>query len=529
MATLHTSEKTHQAVLPQRPALESASADNPGVGTKRGADARRSRRATGVQHGRGETAKRLTFSSQRHPSKADEPAETEKARKGQLAAPKSVAGRVFVLDLNGTPLHPCHPARARRLLARGRAVVVRHTPFAIRLKDYEATGSTVAPLRVKIDPGSKYTGICLVREDGDGATRGIFSIQLCHRGQQIHERLIQRAAYRRRRRSKNLRYRAPRFENRARRGGWLPPSVQHRVDSTLAAVKLLTHLAPVDAASLELVRFDLQRLENPEIAGVEYQQGTLFGYEVREYLLEKFFNACAYCGAKDVPLNIDHVRPRARGGSDRISNLAIACVSCNEKKDARPLEEFLAHDQARLKTVLAQLKRPLRDAAAVNASRFAILGALRSLGLEVACSSGGRTKWNRTNVGLAKTHTLDALCVGEVGTVASVVTQVAVAKATGRGAYARTRPDKYGFLRTRLPRQKSFFGFQTGDLVRAVVPKGKNSGVHIGRVAVRASGRFNIATSAGVVQGVHYRHYTLLQRGDGRGWSTQREGALDAA
>ncbi|MHB1973816.1 MAG: RNA-guided endonuclease IscB [Acidimicrobiales bacterium] len=434
-----------------------------------------------------------------------------------------------MLDHNGKPLDPCHPARARRLLASGRAVVVRHTPFTIRLRDREASASTVHRFTVKVDPGSKGTGICVVRVDERGCTHAIFALELIHRGDQIHKKLVQRAAYRRRRRSANLRYRAPRFDNRRRRQGWLPPSVQHRVDSTLSAIRPLSRLTPIDAAALELVRFDLQGLENPEIAGVEYQQGTLFGYEVREYLLEKFSHACAYCGATGVPLNIDHVRPRARGGSDRVANLVIACIPCNEAKGARLVEEFLANDQARLKRVLAQLKRPLRDAAAVNASRFAVLGGLRDLDIEVACSSGGRTKWNRTQAGLGKTHTLDALCVGKVATVASVVTTVAVAKATGRGRYQRTIPDRFGYPRLGLPRQKAFFGFATGDLVRAVVPKGKNAGTHVGRVAVRSRGTFNISTAVGTVHDIHHRHCTLLQRGDGRGWSAKREGELDAA
>ncbi|MHB1846901.1 MAG: RNA-guided endonuclease IscB [Deltaproteobacteria bacterium] len=436
---------------------------------------------------------------------------------------------MFVLDHDGKPLDPCHPARARRLLASGRAVVVRHSPFTIRLRDREASSSTVHRLTVKIDPGSKGTGICLVGVDEQGCTHAIFSLELVHRGAEIHKKLVQRAAYRRRRRSKNLRYRAPRFNNRRRQPGWLPPSVQHRVDSTVSATRLIRRLAPVDAAALELVRFDLQGLEDPGIAGVEYQHGTLFGYEVREYLLEKFSHACAYCGAVDTALNIDHVRPRARGGSDRVSNLVIACIACNEAKGARPVEEFLANDQVRLKTVLAQLKAPLRDAAAVNASRFAILESLRALGLEVACSSGGQTKWSRTNLGLPKTHTIDALCVGSLGTVASVVTTVAVAKAMGRGSYQRTVPDRFGFPRLKRPRQKRFFGFATGDLVCAVVPKGNHAGTHVGRVAVRSSGSFNITTSSGVVQGISYRYCTLLQRGDGRGWSAKQEGELDAA
>ncbi|CAK0764644.1 5-methylcytosine-specific restriction enzyme A [Gammaproteobacteria bacterium] len=88
----------------------------------------------------------------------------------------------------------------------------------------------------------------------------------------------------------------------------------------------------------------MQKMENPEISGVEYQQGTLEGYEAREYLLEKWARECAYCGKKDVPLNIDHIHPKARGGSNRISNLTLACHPCNEKKGSQDAKVFLAKD-----------------------------------------------------------------------------------------------------------------------------------------------------------------------------------------
>ena len=77
---------------------------------------------------------------------------------------------------------------------------------------------------------------------------------------------------------------------------------------------------------MELVRFDMQQIENPEISGVEYSQGTLAGFEQREYLLEKWGRKCAYCDAKDVPLNLDHIHSRANGGSNRVSNMTMACI-----------------------------------------------------------------------------------------------------------------------------------------------------------------------------------------------------------
>lgn len=258
------------------------------------------------------------------------------------------------------------------------------------------------------------------------------------------------------------------------------------------------------------------------LSGVEYQRGTLYGYEVREYLLMKWQHSCAYCGVRGAPLNIDHIRPRSRGGSDRVSNLAIACVPCNQAKGATPLQEFLARNPVRLRRVVAQAKAPLRDAAAVQSTRRTLRREL-DLRTTTLVSSGGRTKWNRVRAGLPKSHTLDALAVGESGSITQTVSSVLVAGCSGRGTHCRTRSDKHGFPRLRLPRQKRFFGFATGDLVRAVVPTGKKAGTYEGRIMVRSSGRFNIRTAHTLVQGVPHRYVSLLQRGDGYAYTTQAE------
>jgi hypothetical protein len=216
---------------------------------------------------------------------------------------------VFVLDRSGKALMPCSEKRARLLLERGRARVHRVVPFVIRLVDRRVNTSDMQPLRIKLDPGSKATGLALVRdtEQVDTSTgemqRGAAVLnlfELVHRGRQISEALTARRAMRRRRRG-TLRCRAPRFLNRTRPAGWLPPSLQHRVETTMAWVKRLMRWVPVTAVSSELVRFDMQAIENPEISGVEYQQGTLAGYEVREYLLAKWGRQCAYCDVGQVP------------------------------------------------------------------------------------------------------------------------------------------------------------------------------------------------------------------------------------
>ncbi|MCP3758114.1 RNA-guided endonuclease IscB [Streptomyces sp. TBY4] len=430
---------------------------------------------------------------------------------------------MFVLDQHGRPLQPTSPARARKLLNQGRAVVARHTPFVIRLKTRTVSESQVDGVELGIDPGSKHTGVAVFTAK-DGERRGLYAVELAHRGGRIRDKLTTRAGYRRGRRSRNLRHRAPRFSNRARPKGWLAPSLRHRVDTTMSWTTRIARWTPVRAVHVERVAFDTHAMaQGGPLEGAEYQHGTLHSTEAREYLLAKWRRACAYCCVTGVPLNIDHIHPRSRGGSDRISNLCIACVPCNEKKSNQPVEDFLKDSPRLLTRVLAQAKTPLRDAAAVNATRWELWRALDAAFPVVRTASGGRTKWNRQRTGTPKTHTLDALCVGTLEAVTRIPTRVLAVAATGRGTYARTCPDKYGFPRLRRPRQKQFFGYQTGDFARAVVPTGKKAGTHTGRVAVRANGSFDIRTAHGLVQSIGHRHFRLLQRADGYAYTTRPE------
>lgn len=424
---------------------------------------------------------------------------------------------VFVLDRKKHPLMPCSEKRARLLLERGRARVHRVMPFVIRLVDRQADACELQPLRLKINPGSKITGIALVR-DAEDAAAVLNLFELAHRGRQISEALTARRQMRRRRRGANLRYRAPRFDNRRKPDGWLAPSLQHRVDTTMSWVGRFTRWAPVSAISTLLHRFDTQALENPEISGVEYRQGELAGYEVREYLLEKWGRKCVYCGAEHIPLQVEHIHPKARGGTNRVSNLTLACEPCNIRKGAMPVEAFLAKKPETLKRILAQVKRPLKDAAAINSTRWALFHALKATCLPVEVGTGGRTKWNRSRFDIPKAHALNAACVGDVESVSGWVRPTLAIKATGRGSYQRTRLDKFGFPRGYLMREKSVKGFQTGDMVIAAVQVGKKAGTHTGRVAVRRTGSFNIQTAQGVVEGIGYRHCRLVQRGDGYGY-----------
>ncbi|GHO88100.1 hypothetical protein KSZ_61060 [Dictyobacter formicarum] len=261
----------------------------------------------------------------------------------------------------------------------------------------------------------------------------------------------------------------------------------------------------------------MQLMENPEVKGVEYQQGTLQGYEVREYVLEKWNRQCAYCGAKDIPLQIEHIHPRANGGTNRISNLTLACDKCNKAKGIKDIKDFLKKNPEVLKRIQAQAKAPLKDAAAVNASRWALFERLKATGLPVEVGSGGLTKFNRTSRELPKTHWLDAANVGTSTPDTLLIKDVRplVIKATGHGNRQMCLPDRYGFPRTSAKGAKKVKGFQTGDMVKALVTKGKKGGTYVGRVAVRARGSFNITTIQGTIQGIGYHYCHMIHHCDG--------------
>jgi len=306
---------------------------------------------------------------------------------------------VFVLDSNKQPLDPCHPARARELLRKGRAAVFRRFPFTIILRDRH--GGQVTGHRLKLDPGSETTGLAIVQEVSGQV---VWVGELTHRGQAIRNALLARRARRRSRRQRKTRYRPARWLNRRRPSGWLAPSLHHRVLTTLTWAKRLHRFCPLDAISMELVRFDTQLMQDAEISGVAYQQGDLAGYELREYLLEKWARRCAYCGATNVRLQIEHLVPKARGGSNRVSNLTLACESCNLRKGNQTAAEF------GFAQLMAQAKQPLKDAAVVNSVRWALWRAVSAFGLPVEVGTGGCTKYNRTRLGLAKSHWADAAC-----------------------------------------------------------------------------------------------------------------------
>lgn len=420
---------------------------------------------------------------------------------------------VFLLDTNKVPQAPIHPREARRLLKEKKAAVFRQYPFTLILKravDRIKECIPVIDYELKIDPGSKHTGLALVRKNSLNKKdiQVVWAAEINHRGYQIKDALEKRNQMRRGRRNRKTRYRRPPILNRGARHsrkGWLPPSLMHRVYTTTTWVDRIMRFTPVNSLALEWVKFDTQKMRNPEIQGVEYQQGTLQGYEVREYLLEKFNRTCAYCGAnphvdkKDIRLEVDHVHPRSLGGSDSLSNLVLSCHKCNQKKSNKPVEEFLKAKPDVLKKIKVQLKSPLKDAAMVNATRKKLANTLEDI-LSTKLSTGGKTKYNRTRFNLPKAHWIDASCVGDVDKIILSTNQPLIIDCTGWGNRKMGYTDKYGFprktksgARQLRARKKFAHGFSTGDIVIATPRSGKNKGKKfIGRINIRQKGSFDL-------------------------------------
>ena len=423
---------------------------------------------------------------------------------------------VFTVNKHGEPMMPCHPARARELLKQKRARIYKRIPFTIQVVDREEFETQ--DIELKLDPGSNTTGVAIVQHNPKEA-KTVWQANLRHRGQQIKDDLEKRRGIRRGRRNRKTRYRKARFDNRKREEGWLPPSLVSRVDNVVTWAKRLLKYLPITSIAVETVRFDTQKMMNPEISGVEYQQGELMGYEVREYLLEKFKRSCVYCGITDVPLEVEHIVPKSRGGSNRVFNLTLSCRDCNLEKGNKPLEQFITDADHRQK-ILQWAKQPLTDAAAVNATRYRIGNEVKKLGVPVSFWSGGRTKKNRIHRGYPKDHWIDAACVGsgEEEVVVNPYAPVLEIKATGRGSRQMCRTNKYGFHRTKAKAVKRIHGFQTGDMVELSQDTGKYRGTFQGKVVVRNSGTFDIVTTERKISAT-WKKFRLLQRFDGYQYS----------
>ena len=426
------------------------------------------------------------------------------------------------------------------LIEAGRACVYRHYPFTVVIKDLDIKTMDNPPrqeYRVKIDPGSKHTGLAVVEE---GSGRVILYLQVEHRAGQVSSALKTRHDARRNRRSRETRYRRPKFKDgaaghRKEDAGKLPPSMRSIGDNIANVVRRLKRFMNITGCSFEAVRFDTQLMDNPDISGIEYQHGTLFGYEIREYLLDKHGHECQYCHGEsgDKILEWEHKVPKSRGGSNKVANATLACRCCNQAKGSMTPAEWLdaiknkkrksALDKARMEGVKMVMEgkagKSDRYCAWASSTRRYAEKLLFGMFEDVECASGGRTKYNREKLGLPKDHHYDALCVGAIpdgGCTDLTNGHCLYVKAMGRGTRFRGKINGCGVIIKKLPpRERRIFGFMNGDIVRADVPKGKYEGVHVGRVMTRASGSFDIRTNGGELVTVNHKYCRILQYCDG--------------
>ena len=414
--------------------------------------------------------------------------------------------KVLVLDTNRKPLMPCYPARAKKLLNSGHASMFRRYPFTIILHDRTVEESELQDLEIKIGQDAKTTGVALVVH-GEKSNTVAFAAHIEHRTN-VKSNLDSRRALRHGRRNRKTRYRQARFLNRTRPKGWLPPSLLSKANNILNWVIRFTKLTPLTKFAIETAKFDTQKLENPDIRGVDYQRGRMYGYaDKKAYLLERERGCCIYCGvhAGKAKMQIDHVVPRSKGGTNSLNNLVLSCHECNQAKGSQDVQTYLKGRPSVLRRVKACLGQDYKDAAHTNSIRLYVMNKLQTMadaiGTTLKVGFGSTTKQNRLLLNLPKDHWIDAAVCTSNGSAVRVDPSLKplIIKAMGRGSRQFCKMDRYGFPRTSpKPRSKNFFGFKTGDMVKVSIPDNAKTkipvGVYIGRIAVRSSGHFDVKT-----------------------------------
>ena len=395
-----------------------------------------------------------------------------------------------VLTKTRRPLAPCHPRRDRSLVRKGKAsfkhrygirCIVLHKTQVPKLKKSSR-------VELRMDPGSRTTGIAITRDHPDGSRSALIGIELHHQGRDITKRLAKRRQLRRNRRYRKTRFRKPRFDNRAKPQGWLPPSILSKLQNTLTWTGRLSKLLSITGIHVETNVFDPQLLRNSEIQGVQYQQGPLYRTNLRAAVLHRDGNRCVYCdrSGKNNKLELDHVKPRSDNGSDRYDNLVASCQGCNRRKGSLPLEQFLSRRPARLAQIQAKLGQDLADATHMNIILPELINTLRDQGWTVTRHSAATTAAGRGICNVDKAHHTDAALTGCPARLRCLPEAPITIRTTGRGNRQRIILDKFGTPRgqgyrnyCKLPRhiqritptpshkkrQKRMGGIATGDYV----------------------------------------------------------------
>ena len=474
---------------------------------------------------------------------------------------------VPVLDQDGKPVSPTRPSRARRWLESGRAIKVwKHGMFAVQLTDTKAENCVTPEMSININPGDRTTGMAVMLNNPDGTTKVIQAYEIRHRGHKVTKAMLKRASHRNNRRGR-IRRRPARFNNRARKKAWTPPSTRSKLANTITTVRRLIGLFPIREIKLETYKFDPRLMQDPNVFGAGYQISERGHMQVREYVLQRDNRTCQYrkkCRGSRKNLQVDHIVAKSKGGPYRVSNLITACGKCNEAKSNQSLDEFLAKNPERLKSIRSQLKKSLASATHMNQLMPLLVKALEAFGLPLLQTDAVTTAYTRNLLGVDKTHANDAACLGEPTQVTNIPERVQTIEAVGHGkrqmlwppsefgtprydskakakgepkdpndpyrTYCRLGRSRQGYTTPPGHRngQRRTHGITPGDIVRYEHPKDgavTGYGTFISRnTRVRVKGKGGVKTELA----------TLIARGDGyrRGWEkniTPKRWEKDAA
>ena len=370
-----------------------------------------------------------------------------------------------VLDQQGKPLMPTtRLGKVYRLLKTQKAHIVSYEPFTIQL-DYEPDTHIIQPMTLGVDSGAIHSGYSVANEH-----REYYSAEVIARDD-ISKRLSDRRMYRQNRRSRKTRYRKPRFNNRKnKKKGWLPPSLEQKVTVQLNEIDHLHHYFPIQKIIVEVAEFDIQKIKDPNISSIEYQQGTLQGYNIRNYLLEMHGRKCFYCEKSVSKFEVEHMLPKSRGGSNRIDNLTLSCHDCNQKKDTLTAEEFIKQTlpakkaAAKLKQLPSE-KRLFKYMTYMNATRWALYNTINEKYPNVQMTYGYITKYNRIQAELPKAHHIDAKCITGFSTVPSIDQTVVKIKMRRHNRLLHRATFSKGHIRKSASLPTIIFDFQLYDIV----------------------------------------------------------------
>lgn len=301
---------------------------------------------------------------------------------------------VYVINKSGKALMPCKPQKAKKLLKTNKAKVIKREPFTIQLL-YGSSGYK-QEITLGVDAGSKYIGLSATTKEKE-----LYSAELQLRTD-IVKLLADRRQYRRSRRNRKTRYRKARFLNRvsSKHKGWLAPSIENRINTHIRIVNKLHNILPITKIIVETASFDIQRIKNPNITGIEYQQGEQLDFwNIREYVLFRDGHKChGKKGCKNKILNVHHIESRKTGGNSP-NNLITLCEECHNNYHLGKLKIKFKKSQS------------FRDATFMGIMRWTFYNRLKDIYSNVKNTYGYITKNSRITNNFPKAHRIDAKCI----------------------------------------------------------------------------------------------------------------------